>query len=86
MNVCLIYHRQISQVQIGADKRGFISIEDGSVYLPTYTAAPSFGYFVQLHCQCKGKRKTVGDNRRHDKRHSISAEKVKFESRIKAVF
>ena len=50
--------------------------------LSLHTAAPSFEYYVQLRCQCKVKRKIVGDKKsaivRLDKRYSVSAEEVKL--------
>ena len=33
------------------------------IYLSFHTAAPSFEYYVQLRCQCKNKRKIVGDKK-----------------------
>ena len=34
-----------------------------TIYLSFHTAAPSFEYYVQLRCQCKNKRKFVGDKK-----------------------
>ena len=44
---------------------GFLHLDSWlqPIYLSFHTAAPSFEYYVQLRCQCKNKRKIVGDKK-----------------------
>ena len=60
-------HNQFSHdaAQIYQEQEPIIirSCQELSIYLSFHTAAPSFEYYVQLPCQCKNKRKIVGDKK-----------------------